>query len=199
MRCIADHCIPFQPGDAQRGFGLLDQQVEPADAVFALRLGDAVAGEDWIEQLMVPLLDDPDTGMCASKILFHGEDVIDKVGHLIYLDGQNRGRGTGERDSGQYDTREETLFPDGCAALYRRELLERELKRLGVTDLSYEAIAKRLGNEVKEYLLGNEAFISNGNFAPHFLLKLRASNIGRNIPNNVKSTKRVITSIILPQ
>jgi GT2 family glycosyltransferase len=48
---------------------------------------------------------------------------IDKVGHLIYLDGQNRGRGTGELDRGQYDSEEEVLWPDGCAALYRKSML----------------------------------------------------------------------------
>jgi GT2 family glycosyltransferase len=62
--------------------------------------------------------------MCASKILFSGSSFIDKAGHLIYFDGQNRGRGTGEPDHGQYDKPEETIFPDGCAALYKRVLLE---------------------------------------------------------------------------
>jgi hypothetical protein len=50
---------------------------------------------------------------------------IDKAGHLIFPDGQNRGRGTGELDRGQYDREEEVLWPDGCAAMYRREMLER--------------------------------------------------------------------------
>ncbi len=90
----------------------------------ALLNNDAVAERDWVEQLMAPMLNDSGTGMCASKILFFGGEVIDKVGHLMYLDGQNRGRGTGERDNGQYDRREETLFPDGCAALYRREVMD---------------------------------------------------------------------------
>jgi len=49
---------------------------------------------------------------------------IDKVGHLIYPDGQNRGRGTGELDQGQYDRVEEVLWPDGCAAMYRRSMLD---------------------------------------------------------------------------
>jgi len=43
---------------------------------------------------------------------------IDKAGHLIYPDGQNRGRGSGEPDRGQYDSSSETLWPDGCAAIY---------------------------------------------------------------------------------
>jgi GT2 family glycosyltransferase len=50
--------------------------------------------------------------------------LIDKCGHLIYPDGQNRGRGSGEIDRGQFDRIEETLWPDGCAALYRRAMLD---------------------------------------------------------------------------
>ena len=49
---------------------------------------------------------------------------IDKCGHLIYPDGQNRGRGTGQIDRGQFDRVEEVLWPDGCAAMYRRAMLE---------------------------------------------------------------------------
>src|SRR5205823_1561554 len=49
---------------------------------------------------------------------------IDKAGPLIYPDGQNRGRGTGALDQGQYDREEEVLWPDGCAAMYRKEMLD---------------------------------------------------------------------------
>ncbi len=63
--------------------------------------------------------------MAASKILVYEDPRrIDKAGHLIYLDGQNRGRGSGELDQGQFDRREEILWPDGCAAMYRREALD---------------------------------------------------------------------------
>jgi hypothetical protein len=63
--------------------------------------------------------------MAASKILvFEDPRRIDKVGHLIYLDGQNRGRGSGEFDQGQFDRLEEVIWPDGCAAMYRREMLD---------------------------------------------------------------------------
>jgi GT2 family glycosyltransferase len=43
---------------------------------------------------------------------------------LIYPDGQNRGRGCGETDHGQFDSTEEALLPDGCAALYDRRIFE---------------------------------------------------------------------------
>ena len=63
--------------------------------------------------------------MAASKILVYEDPRrIDKAGHLIYPDGQNRGRGTGEFDTGQYDQVEEALWPDGCAAMYRRAMLD---------------------------------------------------------------------------
>jgi GT2 family glycosyltransferase len=63
--------------------------------------------------------------MAASKILvWEDPQRIDKVGHLMYPDGQNRGRGTGQLDTGQFDQIDETLWPDGCAALYRRAMLD---------------------------------------------------------------------------
>lgn len=64
-------------------------------------------------------------GWRPLKILVYEDPSrIDKAGHLIYPDGQNRGRGSGEPDLGQYDQIEETLWPDGCAAMYRREMLD---------------------------------------------------------------------------
>ena len=86
---------------------------------------DAQAEPGWLEALVAVLDEDSRTGMCASKILFAGDRRrIDKVGHLIYMDGLNHGRGSGEVDSGQFDRVEEVLFPDAAAALYRREMLD---------------------------------------------------------------------------
>jgi len=86
---------------------------------------DAEADPRWLEELVRPMKADPRVGMCASKIVFLAEPGrIDKVGHLIYLDGLNHGRGSGQLDQGQFDREEDVLFPDGAAALYRREMLE---------------------------------------------------------------------------
>jgi len=91
----------------------------------ALLNNDAVADRRWLEELMKAAEADPRVGMVASKIYLQGyEKVIDNVGHLIYPDGLNRGRGRLEVDHGQFDQKEEVLFPSGCAALYRREMLE---------------------------------------------------------------------------
>lgn len=91
----------------------------------ALLNNDAEAHPAWLQEMVKAVEKADDVGMCASKILRYDQpNVIDKVGHLIYPDGQNRGRGTGQTDCGQFDSEEEALFPDGCAALYRRAVFE---------------------------------------------------------------------------
>lgn len=79
----------------------------------------------WLAELVNVLDSRPRIGMCASKILFfHERNRIDKVGHLIYPDGVNHGRGSGEIDRGQFEKLEEVLFPDGAAAIYRKQMLD---------------------------------------------------------------------------
>lgn len=91
----------------------------------ALLNNDAEADPGWLEAMLSELRERPDFGMIASKILVYEDPrKIDKAGHLIYLDGQNRGRGSGEIDAGQYDRVEEVIWPDGCAALYRKAMLD---------------------------------------------------------------------------
>lgn len=92
--------------------------------LIALLNNDAEADAHWLAALAGVLEGRPEIGMAASKILVHSDPGrIDKVGHLIFLDGQNRGRGTGQLDRGQFDKVEEVLWPDGCAAMYRRAML----------------------------------------------------------------------------
>jgi len=92
----------------------------------AILNNDAVADNTWLENLVSAVYRcDSSFGMWASKILFYDDrKVIDTAGHLIYPDGLNRGRGKGELDSGQYDNEEEVFFPSGCAALYRKKMLD---------------------------------------------------------------------------
>jgi GT2 family glycosyltransferase len=90
----------------------------------ALFNNDAVAEGDWLSNLIKRGNRDRRIGMIGSKILLADRPgVIDKAGHLIYRDGQNRGRGTMEPDHCQYDQDAEILWPDACAALYHRDLL----------------------------------------------------------------------------
>jgi GT2 family glycosyltransferase len=91
----------------------------------ALLNNDAEAEQGWLEALERAIRTSEDVGMAASKVLVWEDPTrIDKCGHLMYPDGQNRGRGSGQIDRGQFSRIEEVLWPDGCAALYRRAMLE---------------------------------------------------------------------------
>jgi len=86
---------------------------------------DTKANSSWAEELIKAAESDDSIGMCASKVLsLDNPKIIDNVGHLIYKDGLNRGRGRLEYDEGQYDTIEEVFLPSGCAALYRKKMLD---------------------------------------------------------------------------
>jgi GT2 family glycosyltransferase len=91
----------------------------------ALLNNDAEAEPDWLAELERACSSRPEIGMAACKVLvWEDPSRIDKAGHLMFPDGQNRGRGTGARDSGQFDREEEVLWPDGCAAMYRKAMLD---------------------------------------------------------------------------
>jgi len=110
-----------------RGFCAANNQgIRAARGEFvALLNNDAEAHPNWLRALRRVFDERPNLGMAASKILVWEDPCrIDKAGHLMYPDGQNRGRGAGEPDTGQYDRMEETLWPDGCAAMYRRAMLD---------------------------------------------------------------------------
>jgi GT2 family glycosyltransferase len=110
-----------------RGFCAANNQgIAAAQGEFvALLNNDAEADPRWLAELERACGSGQDIGMSASKVLvWEDPRRIDKVGHLIFPDGQNRGRGAGALDQGQFDREEEVLWPDGCAAMYRKSMLD---------------------------------------------------------------------------
>jgi GT2 family glycosyltransferase len=87
---------------------------------------DTAAEPHFLEELVKGAAPGPPAGMVAPKILsFHEAGVIDSVGGLVFTpDGIGQGRGRGETDRGQYDDLGPVLCPSGCAALYRREMID---------------------------------------------------------------------------
>jgi GT2 family glycosyltransferase len=131
---IRSYPVPLRliANSSNRGFCAANNQGFAASQaeLVALLNNDAEADPGWLEALEAAIRLYDDVGMAASKILVWenprqpGSERIDKCGHLIYPDGQNRGRGSGQLDRGQFDRVEEVLWPDGCAAMYRRAMLE---------------------------------------------------------------------------
>ncbi len=86
---------------------------------------DAELAPDFLGRVVAAADLDPDFGMFATRILmFDRREVFDSTGLLIYPDGICRSRGWLEKDVGQYDQPDEVLAPNGCAAAYRRAMLE---------------------------------------------------------------------------
>ncbi|MEO7650296.1 MAG: glycosyltransferase family 2 protein [Bryobacteraceae bacterium] len=123
----ADFGVRLVRNRENRGFCAANNQGIAAShgQFIALLNNDAEAAPHWLLALRRAFDNRPDVGMAASKILvWENPQKIDKVGHLIYPDGQNRGRGSGEWDRGQYEGMEDVLWPDGCAAMYRKGMLD---------------------------------------------------------------------------
>jgi GT2 family glycosyltransferase len=100
--------------------------IEVANGTWVVFLNnDTQTDPRWLEEISAAACRHPDAAIFACKILnYFRRDEIDNVGHLLYPDGINRGRGRLEKDVGQYDHEEEVFFPSGCAAAYRKDLLD---------------------------------------------------------------------------
>jgi len=111
--------------EANAGFGAaVNQGVRTSSAPFVAVLNDdAVAEPRWLEAMLEAIEARPDVGMCASQVRLAGDGRLDSAGMLLCLDGSSKQRGHLESPT-TYAHREEALLPSGCAALYRREMLE---------------------------------------------------------------------------
>ena len=111
--------------DHNAGFGAaINQGIRSSNTPFVATLNDdAVAHPCWLDALMRAIERRPDAGMCAPQVRLYGEDRLDSAGMLVARDGSSKQRGHGRLPS-DFPVDEETLFPSGSAALYRRKMLE---------------------------------------------------------------------------
>ena len=107
------------------GFGTaINQAFRASRAPYLATLNDdAVAHPQWLEGLVCALKRRADAGMAASQVRLFGEHRLDSAGMLVCGDGSSKQRGQG-RPPEDFPVAEETLFPSGSAALYRRAMLE---------------------------------------------------------------------------
>jgi GT2 family glycosyltransferase len=172
--------VRFLTNSFNRGFCAANNQGIAAarGELIALLNNDAEADPRWLGALAEAARSEPGYAMFASKIVSYDDPrVLDKVGHLIYPDGQNRGRGSGEEDHGQYDRVEEVAWPDGCAALYRKSMLD----RIGGFDEDFFAYADDAELGLRAQIAGYKALAVPSALVRHRL----GSTLGRYSPERI--------------
>ena len=89
----------------------------------ALLNNDTEPHRDWLYNLVAGIDTNTDVGICASKLLVFGADVIDSAGdgYATSLKGYKRGEG---EDKGKYDEQKYVFGACAGAVLYRQKMLE---------------------------------------------------------------------------
>lgn len=89
----------------------------------ALLNNDTEPDKGWLYNLMSGMEDNPDVGICASKLIVYGTNTIDSAGdgYATSLKGYKRGE---EEDKLKYDKQEYVFGACAGAALYRQKMLE---------------------------------------------------------------------------
>jgi GT2 family glycosyltransferase len=124
--------------------------VSRGDLVVLLN-NDAELAPDFLARMIEAADMEPDFGMFAASVRMHEHrEVFDSTGLLVYPDGICRSRGWLEKDVGQYDEADEVLAPNGCAAVYRRAMLE----DVGLFDEAYFAYLEDLDLGLRGQLRG---------------------------------------------
>jgi len=112
---------------------------------------DATAAPDAIAELLGFAADRAEVGMLACRVHRHSDpNFFDSAGLLIYPDGVSRPRGWQEKDLGQYDRPDQVLAPHGCAAAYRKSMLD----ELGGFDEAYFCYLEDLDLGMRGQLAG---------------------------------------------
>ena len=107
------------------GFGAAANQGFRASSgpLVAVLNDDAAAEPGWLAALVAAAEAREDAGMFASKIRLAGDGRLDSAGMLLCGDGSSKQRGHLESPE-TYGRVQEVLLPSGCAAMYRREMLD---------------------------------------------------------------------------
>jgi GT2 family glycosyltransferase len=92
-------------------------------AYIALVNNDARAEKTWLENLIEPMLRDPTTGICCSKLIFENIQTVNSAGDGLTTAGVGFNRGLGE-STVDFNVPEPVFGACGAAVLYRRRMLD---------------------------------------------------------------------------
>lgn len=120
-----------------------------ADAV-ALFNNDAVAGKDWLKNLVESMKNHPGSGIITGKLLRSDKKYIDSTGDFYSRYGIAFPRGRNQEDTGQYDSSQEVFGASGGASLYRTETL----KDIGLFDEKFFAYFEDVDISFRAQLAG---------------------------------------------
>jgi GT2 family glycosyltransferase len=90
----------------------------------ALLNNDTEPEPDWLTEIVVAMEANPAVGICASKILVFGTDIIDSAGDGLLRSLKGYKRGEGESKS-NFSKKEFVFGACAGAALYRKEMIDR--------------------------------------------------------------------------
>jgi GT2 family glycosyltransferase len=122
-----------------------------AGELIVLLNNDAEIAPDFLSRVASVADEHPECGMFASRIMMYDRrSVYDSTGLLVYPDGICRSRGWLEKDVGQFDAPAEVLGPNGCAAVYRRAMID----DVGLFDTRYFAYLEDLDLAFRGQLRG---------------------------------------------
>jgi GT2 family glycosyltransferase len=116
------------------GFGAaVNQGIRASRSPFIATLNDdAIAHPEFLEAMLRSAEARYEIGMCAPQIRLCGTDKLDSAGMVICRDGSSKQRGHME-PAAKYCRKQQVLMPSGCAALYRRDMLD----EIGLFDESF--------------------------------------------------------------
>jgi len=89
----------------------------------ALLNSDTEPDKKWLEELVMNMDNNPEVGICASKLVVHGTDIIDSGGDGFSTSFKGFKRGEGEKAS-LYNQFEYVFGACAGAALYKRKMIE---------------------------------------------------------------------------
>lgn len=93
---------------------------------------DVAVDKNWMEEMSAALVNNPDVGICASKIYFYKEpNKINSAGDLFHINGEAYNRGFGQEDNVSFDKTEFVFSATAAACTYRRSML---LEGVGLFD-----------------------------------------------------------------